>query len=113
LHKHLKVDAIPVMLFIIIGQINASPNNNYRSAQDLSYSNTYPTPLNKIPQVSLSIYILNNIGLCGYQDQNNGAIQVQVSQNQVSTQGFNVRVQSPANNIWTSIVIGYLCSTKP
>jgi hypothetical protein len=38
---------------------------------------------------------------------------VQVNTNQINMQGFNVRVQSPANNLWTSITIGYLVSTKP
>jgi hypothetical protein len=88
-----------------VGTINMAPTANYRNAQDVSYTNTYPSVLAQYPQVGLS--------LCGYQDQNSGLLQLQIDKNQIGLQSFVVRVQTPSNNKWSSLTLSYLASTKP
>jgi hypothetical protein len=88
-----------------VGTISVTPNTNYRNAQDVSYTNTFPSVLGQTPQIGLS--------LCGYQDQNSGLLQLQIDKNQIGLQSFVIRVQTPSNNKWSSLTLSYLASTKP
>lgn len=57
-------------------------------------------------------YIHFNPGICGYEDSNQGIMQIQISSSQITQQSFVIRLVSSAYSRWTKIDMNYLVSTK-
>lgn len=85
------------------GLLAAEPDTP-NSAQDMAYTMNFNRSLSTLPQVCLSI--------CGYQDNNQGLMQIQISTQSITVNSFVIRVVSNAYSQWVKLDMNYLVSTK-